>query len=738
MPKAWKDVAASDEYKALPPDQQESARQDYFKEVVAPKVSADQLDAVRNEFDQATKTTVGSPSQAAAEKFAGALQRDQFAGALDTGMKGLTWGLSDQLAAGEAAIGTGIENTGRALVGAKQPYSAGEAYRATLKAREGAEKKFSDAHPVGAVATELAGGLAAPGVGAMGDAIAAGKTVLARAGRGLIAGGTAGAVAGGAEDAKTPEEHLWNAVRGAGTGGLIGGSLPALGSLAKPAAARITSALSAAWQQGVQAVTGSPAGSKVLTPAEQQKATEFAMQHVRELIQKTGKTLPDLLKDEAFLAGKPVTSAETIGRPAISQLLSIGRRQGLTPDQLESFLRQRQQERPDRIINSLGKAAGVDPHMVQGNFDTAVRDLRKLAKPLYDIANDTGPFESEKLTELLKRPSVKQALAGARQIAAEEGRNPDDVGLIKVMRPGQAVVDPQTGKPVWGPGPETEEEIEVKNPTMQTWDYVKRALGDVVYRDRDALGRPNLDTKGRAVRDTLDELREELFKNTAYKDAVAAGGEPIRMEEAYKSAPKLMRGSVSESDFEKQVSRYTPAELQAAKGGLINDTYTQARSGKLKMKDMLQPAYVTKMRRFLGDEPADQFIKDVKLEQILAANDQRLMPGTNSVTAELMTASDEVDKSLANIAHVATDLSRGRYFQAARGLLGAPYHGGATPFNEGERNEIGRLLQMPPDQLKAQLDAAAAHMNVGASPADDIINKILGRMAVTGASQVNQ
>lgn len=736
MPKAWSEVADSDAFKALDPDKQEAARQQYFDQVVKPQVSADQIDAVRSQFD--TKTSLGSASQAAAEKDARFQQSGKAAGPLDTAIKGFTWGLGDQLAAGEAAVGTGIENLGRMAVGAKQPYSAGQAYQATLKARGEAEGKFSNEHPVGAVATEMAGGIVAPGGGAVGDAVAAGKTVLARAGRGLVAGGTAGAVAGGAEDAKTPEEHLWNAVRGGGTGSLVGATLPAIGSLAKPVASRITSALAAAWQQGVQAVTGSPAGTKVLTAEQQQKATEFAMQHVRQLIEKTGKTLPDLLKDPAFIAGKPITSAETIGRPAISQLLSIGRRQGLTPDQLESYLRQRLQDAPDRIVNSLGKEAGVDPHAVQGNFDTMVKDLRAKNQPLYQIAYDSGPVESETLTELLKRPSVKQALAGARQIAAEEGRNPDDIGLIKVTKPGQAVVDPQTGRPVWKAGPDTEEEVEVKNPTMQTWDYVKRALGDVVYRDRDALGRPSLDTKGRAVRDTLTDLRKELFKNDAYKTAVDAGGEPIRLEEVYGNAPKLMRNTTNEADFAKTVSGYSTAEKEALKGGLINDVYTRARAGQLKMKDMIQPTFVTKARAILGPDQADAFIKDVVLEQRLTANAQRMMPGTNSTTGELQTASEEVDKSLANIAHVATDLSRGRYFQAARGLLSAPIHGGATPFNEGERNEIGRLLQMPPDQLKAQLDAAAAHMNVGASPADDIINKILGRAAVTGASQVNQ
>lgn len=42
MPKPWKDVAASAQYQALPPDQQAAAREQYFAQVVAPQLGGDQ------------------------------------------------------------------------------------------------------------------------------------------------------------------------------------------------------------------------------------------------------------------------------------------------------------------------------------------------------------------------------------------------------------------------------------------------------------------------------------------------------------------------------------------------------------------------------------------------------------------------------------------------------------------------------------------------------------------------
>lgn len=62
MAKKWVEVAASPEFNALAPQQQEEARQQYWREVVAPNVPQDQLQAVQSEFDTDTKPTIANPS----------------------------------------------------------------------------------------------------------------------------------------------------------------------------------------------------------------------------------------------------------------------------------------------------------------------------------------------------------------------------------------------------------------------------------------------------------------------------------------------------------------------------------------------------------------------------------------------------------------------------------------------------------------------------------------------------
>lgn len=58
MAKAWKEVVASPQYQALPPDQQAAAQEQYFNEVVAPQ-AGDQAEAARQQFF----TAYPAPSQ---------------------------------------------------------------------------------------------------------------------------------------------------------------------------------------------------------------------------------------------------------------------------------------------------------------------------------------------------------------------------------------------------------------------------------------------------------------------------------------------------------------------------------------------------------------------------------------------------------------------------------------------------------------------------------------------------
>jgi tRNA G10 N-methylase Trm11 len=54
MPKKWEEVRRSDAFKRLSSEEQEEARNQYFRDVVAPQVATEDLEAVRNKFDEDT------------------------------------------------------------------------------------------------------------------------------------------------------------------------------------------------------------------------------------------------------------------------------------------------------------------------------------------------------------------------------------------------------------------------------------------------------------------------------------------------------------------------------------------------------------------------------------------------------------------------------------------------------------------------------------------------------------
>ncbi len=58
MARPWREVAQHPEFKALSPDQQEAARNQYFSEVVAPNVPTEDIASVRVAFDSDTKPTL--------------------------------------------------------------------------------------------------------------------------------------------------------------------------------------------------------------------------------------------------------------------------------------------------------------------------------------------------------------------------------------------------------------------------------------------------------------------------------------------------------------------------------------------------------------------------------------------------------------------------------------------------------------------------------------------------------
>jgi hypothetical protein len=257
--------------------------------------------------------------------------------------------------------------------------------------------------------------------------------------------------------------------------------------------------------------------------------------------------------------------------------------------------------------------------------------------------------------------------------------------------------------------PENIAPVYQEQPTMQAWDYVKRGMDDVLEAYRDPTTRKlNLDTLGRATVGTQQRLRSELVtQNPAYGEALAKGGEPLRLEQAWRDAPGLMNARVSERVFLQRFAKLSASEKQAFMGGFANDLFERARAGRLRPRDFRNPAFSEKLKLMLGPEKAAQF-KSLLEQEARLARGGRMSPGTNSVTEEVRQASQELDRGTGFMADLQRRLDGGQSAWSAvpatvTNALTSPVSGFVrgyqTPLNQATRDEVGRLLMLPPDEM---------------------------------------
>lgn len=489
----------------------------------------------------------------------------------------------------------------------------------------------------------------------------------------------------------------------------VTGPARAMARVADPVVRRLVEASHEAFQR-LRMMQGYERGAAP-TEAMRAAAQKPGVAAVGRLARRLDPTGEKLRFNPREARGKPVTAAEALGRPAEVQLKVAGRRMGQTSDALETQLRSRHAETSERVVKDFGDLTGVSPEAAEGDFVSEMEKLRQKAGPLYDRAYAHTDVESPRLTDLLKRPSMQEALDRAEQIAAEEGRDPKELGLER--RQVQASMDgrPLTsadGKPIM-----TEQSVQISKPSMQTWDYVKRGMDDVIegYRKN---GKLQLDTRGRAVVSTLHDLRAELTNpETAwgndYRAALDAGGEPLRQEEAFKAAPKLMSSTVPEREFNDRLAKYTPAQMDAMKAGIVNQVRNAAQAGRQRLAEMTTPAYKAKLARVFGAKVAEELGERIEDERFLMAHGQRMTPGIGSDTSETLLGDEEQRSVIKEVTKAARSGNWGKALLSAISspIVGA-YRGAQLPLDEATRDVIGALLSKSPSELARVLEAQGA------------------------------
>jgi hypothetical protein len=650
-------------------------------------------------LDFSANAAPADPAAAAALKDARAYQKKGgvVTQAADALMSGRTLGFSDELAGGIEAARTGLLNA----VGKGPGYTAADAYRATRQAMQESAVDYRAQHPVAATGLTITGALKAPLMKAAGGLITGAESLGGAALRSAGVGAGYGAVTG----AGTTDGGLIDRSKGAGVGLIAGGAMGAATPVAARGAVglinRGAAAVSEAASSLGRAVTNSEPGAaavKVLTPQALQSAKDRALAYVADLTQRSGKTVDDLASHAAEAMGKPITAAEAIGRSAMYQLGTLGKRSGTTPDALEGLLDARRLDAPSRLTSDVSTSLGVHPEAAKGSIDTLVTQGQAKAAPLYNAALSTeGPISNPTLDRLALRPVIQKAAKAVASSMLNAGENPEAHGLV-VTGANEAGL------------PET---VTMKAPTAVTWDRIKKAVADQVERHPITnKPLPNSASAGNrdvavASRDLTGALREAI---PGYGDALDASGDYLSHAAAFDRVKgAVFKTQTTAADFAKMWSGFSSSQAEAARASIANDFHQLAQIGRLKPQLFNTPSVRAKLTAAFGPDKTQVLVNRVEQEALLAKG-QRMTPGSNSTTGESAFAGEEQDQAHGLIARGAVRALTGDAHGAVRDLgrtvvsgMLAPVRGAATPLAEAARNEVGRLLQLRPSELAAEI-----------------------------------
>jgi hypothetical protein len=584
---------------------------------------------------------------------------DVVGGATDAFTQSRLFGWGDEAGAGIRAGARGITN----LIQGKDADWSG-AYDRALTDIHGREETFAEEYPKTAFVSELIGSVSGGGGITKGVAKALPQVVPKVAQYGLT-GAVSGALAGAGYADDKDDSRLWGAVGGGLTGGAIGAVVPTLAPIVGGAGKRL-------WQLAADRWGNGPANAvdrKILQGMERDATT------------------PTRVEARLTKLGPNATIADAGGENLTGLVETAANQPGTARQMANRVLMQRQKGAGERITESSGRELGT------GNFHETLDDLNKTRKtnaaPLYDEAYKAPYVGSDTVDTLLNRPSTRSALARARRIAEEEGRDPSGLGL-DLDAAGNVVITKTKA-------------------SMQTLDYVKRGLDDVVEAQRNDVGKLILDEEGRAINETRAKLVAELRRlNPKYGEALDAWAGPSQLMDAMHLGRRF---TLPDSEVtEKIVAGMGQGEREAFLLGVqrnISDIVDRTGQtadavrkliGTPKMQKALQAAFpdTGSYRRFVADLLREGQFNRTK-NTVLG----------NSATARRLASQDDLGIDPGPL----VDAVQGNYMSAGKGIL-RNLIDGAMNMPEAQRADMARkLLSTDPVEQLAVLRRLSRRAN---------------------------
>lgn len=370
------------------------------------------------------------------------------------------------------------------------------------------KRNRQERHPKTDLVTNIIGGLGSGG-GAIGTGISGG----------IKTGAAYGGLYGFGETEGGIKDRLSGAAGGAASGALIGGAIPIVARGVKAAAKPVTDAISAR-----------------LNPEK------FAMQKLSERIAGNGQSAASIANKMAQNPGSSL--ADVGGKSAKTLLRTATNIPGPAKDRVTTQLNVRQFGQGDRIKSVISQTfANPDAYLTVK--DDIAAAASKAAKPLYERAYSQPVHYSESLQGILETNAGKQALAKAEQLASNE-QVPFKQVFVNVANDGLSA----TAKRV---------------PDMRGWDYVKRAMDDMISAQTDTIT-GKVTNEGRILVGLKNKMLSELDAvNPAYAQARKVWSGGAQLDDALEVGRKAL--TMSPEGLRRQLAGMNPTQREAARVG---------------------------------------------------------------------------------------------------------------------------------------------------------------------------
>jgi hypothetical protein len=481
---------------------------------------------------------------------------------------------------------------------------------------------------------------------------------------------------------------LANTARNAG-GGIATGAVYGAGAGEGGLAERGGNALEGAAIGGVLGPVAGVVGERVIAPAISGVGRMIRPNALEGAVDRFGRRFdPDAgvlaqRADERAAQGLETTFVDLMDESQRGLGRALATRQTPARQAVRDFAEGRAENLPDRISRQARRNISPDPRSPAEIRDQIAATGRREAAPLYEAAYAEPFTPTPAIEDILSRPAGRAALERAARIAANEGRDPNSIGLI-----------------VSDAGP-----VAVRSPTMQTMDYVKRGLDDVLEGYRDSTtGRMTLDTEGRAIEGLRRDFRNELDNiNPSYAAARASHSSTAALQRATELGENFL--SMEADEFSRQASRLNPAErevaLAAARRAVERGAGTQGAAPGLAQR--LSSGREQNMRNaaLLENPIPMQDAMRAEREGVMAA--RAVYPGSGSITSQA--TSDQAQTGM-NILSAGVNAVTGNI----RGSVGALARLVRLGYSDQEAEAL-MMAAIDPNRTREVIDALARRMN---------------------------